>query len=87
MAAGSVVVCEPYGAGGGFTCFEWFSDGRTTSAWCSEDLSGGYPRPLNVEGLLASRSDTRLQDRLDTHLTTLLIVILPVLIAVIVAKY
>jgi hypothetical protein len=87
MPAGTVVVCEPYDAGGGFTCFEWFPDGRVKSVWSSEDLSGGYPRPLNMDGLLGSRSATRLQDRLDTYLTYLLIVVLPVLIAVIVVKY
>ena len=87
MPAGSVVVCEPYDAGGGFTCFEWFLDGRVESVWSDEDLSGGYPRPLNMERRFVSRSTRRLQDRIDTYLTYLLIVVLPVLIAVIVTKY
>ena len=86
MPAGSVLVCEPYDAGGGFTCFEWFLDGRVKSAWSSEDLSGGYPRPLNTEGLFGSRSARPLQDRLDTYMTYLLVVVISLLIAVIVAK-
>jgi hypothetical protein len=85
--AGSVVVCEPYDAGGGFTCFEWLLDGRVKNSWSATDLSGGYPRPLNIAGLFGSRSGGRLQDRLDTYLTYLLIVVVLVLIAVIVAKY
>ena len=85
--AGSVVVCEPYDEGGGFTCFEWFLDGRVKNGWSAGDLSGGYPRPLNIEGRFESRSPRPLQDRLDTYLTYLLIVVLPVLIALIVAKY
>jgi hypothetical protein len=40
---GSVVVCEPYTAGGGFICFEWTLDGPVGSGWHQTDISGGYP--------------------------------------------
>jgi fatty acid CoA ligase FadD9 len=86
MSAGSVVVCEPHNAGDGFTCFEWFLDGRVETVWGPDDVSGGYLRPLNTEELFVPRSARGLQDRLDTYMTYLLIVVLSVLIAVLVAR-
>jgi hypothetical protein len=40
-ASSGVIVCEPYTAGGGFMCWEWFMDARRNRSWWS-------PRDLGV---------------------------------------
>ncbi|KAA8958685.1 hypothetical protein [Mycobacterium sp.] len=40
-ASSGVIVCEPYTAGGGFMCWEWFMDARRNRSWWS-------PRDLSV---------------------------------------
>jgi len=43
VPAGHVIVCEPYAAGGGFVCQEWYLDGSINHGWSPTDISGGYP--------------------------------------------